>query len=206
MPTTYRIPSIEHVHTRELEVKRSRFISYIKQVDDQFAAKAFIQEVRNRHPQARHVCWAYIAGPPDTTVRSMSDDGEPTGTAGKPMLNVLQHSGLGEIAVAVVRYFGGIKLGKGGLQRAYADSTSLVLQDLPTEEQYPKEYVKLEYEYRYESSVLHLCRRYSGEIRHSSYQDVITCELVLPSNQFSSFKDALAAHSDNKVILTRLRS
>ncbi|MDO6805248.1 YigZ family protein, partial [Wenyingzhuangia sp. 1_MG-2023] len=113
MTSVYAVPVTPTPHISELEIKRSQFITFVGQASDRAAAEAFIRSVRQLHPQARHVCWAYIAGAPDTTVMSMSDDGEPSGTAGRPMLKVLQHSGLGEIVVAVVRYFGGIKLGTG---------------------------------------------------------------------------------------------
>ncbi|HKK33869.1 MAG TPA: YigZ family protein, partial [Desulfomicrobiaceae bacterium] len=86
-------------------------------------------------PDATHNCWAFQAGPAnDSAFVGMSDDGEPHGTAGKPMLNVLLHSGIGEIAVVVTRYFGGIKLGTGGLVRAYSGMVSLGLETLPTRE------------------------------------------------------------------------
>ena len=104
----FKTPAREHC--AELEIKRSRFIALVDSAKDREQALQFLQQVRQQHPQARHVCWAYIAGSPQTTVRSMSDDGEPSGTAGRPMLSVLEHSEMGEVVVAVVRYFGGIKL------------------------------------------------------------------------------------------------
>jgi len=121
----------------ELEIKRSRFITTIACVNDKAAAKQFIQSVRNTFPDANHHCWAMVAGSPDDIYQQdQSDDGEPKGTAGKPMLNVLQHSNLGNTAVVVTRYFGGVKLGAGGLVRAYTQSVSNSLSQLVTIEKF----------------------------------------------------------------------
>ena len=119
----------------EQENKRSRFITTVADVDGKAAAKRFIQSVRENFPDANHHCWAMVAGPPDDIYQQdQSDDGEPKGTAGKPMLNVLQHSELGNTAVVVTRYFGGIKLGAGGLVRAYTQSVSSALSQLVTQQ------------------------------------------------------------------------
>jgi uncharacterized YigZ family protein len=115
----------------EQTIKRSRFISDIAHAPTRAAAVAFIQLVKTRQPEARHHCWAYIAGHPEHSVeRASSDDGEPQGTAGKPMLNVLQHKGIGEVVVVVSRYFGGIKLGAGGLVRAYSSAVQQAMDAL----------------------------------------------------------------------------
>jgi uncharacterized YigZ family protein len=91
--------------------------------------------VRSTYPDANHHCWAYVAGNPfDTLQIGMSDDREPQGTAGKPMLSILQHRKIGEIVAVVTRYFGGIKLGTGGLVRAYSSSLHMALQKLPLTE------------------------------------------------------------------------
>ncbi|MBN9643632.1 YigZ family protein [Corynebacterium sp. CCM 8862] len=122
MDAMYRLPADEIV-TDELEIKRSRFITFITRVTDETSARGFIDAVKADYPDARHHCSAYIyrvdgANP----VERSSDDGEPSGTAGNPMLEVLRGSGMLDIAAVVVRYFGGIKLGTGGLVRAYSDA------------------------------------------------------------------------------------
>lgn len=117
----------------ETEVKHSRFITYIEHTPTPQDAQAFIAEINQLHPKANHNCWAYIAGTRDNLrCWNCSDDGEPKGTAGKPMLNVLEHSELCEITVVVTRYFGGIKLGAGGLVRAYSQAVSQALKELAT--------------------------------------------------------------------------
>ncbi|GED14084.1 hypothetical protein AM501_17205 [Aneurinibacillus migulanus] len=107
----------------EIEINRSRFISYVKRVETQEEAVAFIQEIKKKHWDATHNCSAYIVGENDQ-FQKMDDDGEPSGTAGKPILEVIKKKGLKDTAIVVTRYFGGIKLGAGGLIRAYGKSAS----------------------------------------------------------------------------------
>jgi len=107
---TYQIP--KQRQRFETEVKRSRFITTIDCVKTKDEAKLLLSELRNEFPDANHHCWAIILGSPDASHgQDQSDDGEPKNTAGKPMLNVLQHSGLGHVMAIVTRYFGGVKLG-----------------------------------------------------------------------------------------------
>ena len=103
----------------EEEIKKSRFITYLQHTEGLEQAKAFWTEIKAQHPNARHHCWASVAGKPtDSQQLGFSDDGEPAGTAGKPMLSALLGSQIGEISAVVVRYYGGILLGTGGLVRA----------------------------------------------------------------------------------------
>lgn len=113
---------------RETEIKKSRFIARVAPVSSRDEVKAWLEQARNDHPDARHICWAYQIGRPGAAAEAaMNDDGEPSGTAGKPILSVIQHKDLGDVLVMVIRYFGGIKLGAGGLVRAYAGATEAVL-------------------------------------------------------------------------------
>ncbi|MGO4695127.1 YigZ family protein [Paenibacillus sp. 2TAB26] len=104
----------------EIVIKKSRFIGYAKPVETEEEAVAFINEIKQLHKQATHNCSAYMVGERDQFQKA-SDDGEPSGTAGKPILEVIKHKGLKNVAVVVTRYFGGIMLGAGGLVRAYTD-------------------------------------------------------------------------------------
>jgi uncharacterized YigZ family protein len=108
----------------ELVIKKSRFIGCVQPVADRRAAQAVVAALRDRHPDANHVCWALVAGGQSAAV----DDGEPSGTAGRPMLNVLLHQDLDGVLATVVRYFGGVKLGAGGLVRAYTDCVAQALK------------------------------------------------------------------------------
>jgi uncharacterized YigZ family protein len=116
--------------TSELLIKKSRFIACVQPVPDRAAALAVVARLRQEHPGAAHVCWALLAGGQSAA----NDDGEPGGTAGRPMLEVLRHQDLDGVLATVVRYFGGVKLGAGGLVRAYTDA---VAQALRTAEKIP---------------------------------------------------------------------
>ena len=183
---TYLVPA--HEWQTELEIKRSRFLTFAASASNRQAADEFIRSLRALHPQANHVCWAYIAGSPDTTERSMSDDGEPSGTAGRPMLKVLEYSGYGDIVVAVVRYFGGIKLGTGGLQRAYSEAVSQVLRELPVQRKVSRIMLELDYDYTYESAITHLLGRYDVENRSSRYAEQVSVSIAVAFNEVDTLK------------------
>lgn len=113
--------------TAELEIKRSRFLAVVRRVADEAAAQALVAEQRKLHSTAGHHCSALVVGPGQALVRAQ-DDGEPSGTAGLPMLNVLTGEGLSDVAAVVTRYFGGTLLGAGGLARAYGAAVSAALK------------------------------------------------------------------------------
>ena len=126
----YAVPAELFEH--EVQLKRSRFIARVVHVQDREEVNAAVARARRDYPDARHHCWAYILGAPqDARNAGMNDDGEPAGTAGKPILNVLQHGLVGDVLVIVIRYFGGVKLGAGGLVRAYSGVTQQALDLLP---------------------------------------------------------------------------
>lgn len=115
--------TLEAPRHSELLIKKSRFIGCVQPVADRAAAQAVVDALRQAHPGAAHVCWALMAGGQSAA----NDDGEPGGTAGRPMLEVLRHHDLEGVLATVVRYFGGVKLGAGGLVRAYTDSIAQAL-------------------------------------------------------------------------------
>jgi uncharacterized YigZ family protein len=129
----YLVPTSRH--RAEQSIERSRFICTLDRAESPEGAQQFIREMNTEFPDATHNCWAYVIGAPGNTSRvGMSDAGEPHGTAGRPMLTVLLHSGVGEIVAVVTRYYGGTKLGTGGLVKAYSGSVKLALESLPTHE------------------------------------------------------------------------
>lgn len=115
-----RYRTVRQEANNEVVIKRSRFIGYAKPVESEEEAIAFIDEIKKMHRTATHNCSAYMVGERDQFQKA-SDDGEPSGTAGKPILEVIKNKGLKNVAVVVTRYFGGIMLGAGGLVRAYTD-------------------------------------------------------------------------------------
>jgi uncharacterized YigZ family protein len=201
-PISYLAPAGER--TVELEIKRSKFITTVINAGDRQQADAFVKRLKAENPKANHVCWAYIVGSPESTVRSMSDDGEPSGTAGMPMLKILQHSGLGDVAVAVVRYFGGTKLGTGGLQRAYSDAVTLVLDGLPQAQKVSRTAFKIEYDYTFQGALSRLLERFKVEALEASYQlDVIQTFAVATADIEALQRELIDITSDN-IRITRL--
>jgi uncharacterized YigZ family protein len=186
---SYQVPA--QAHQVELEIKRSKFLTFVAPATCREEADNFIKSLRTQHPQANHVCWAYIAGSPNTTIRSMSDDGEPSGTAGMPMLKIIEYSGYGDIVVAVVRYFGGTKLGTGGLQRAYSEAVSLVLTDLPIRRKVDRTSLQLTYDYTHDGSISRLLERYDVQDIDSNYAQQVTLCLAIASSELSTFKTEL---------------
>ncbi len=118
--------SVSGEYENETVIERSRFICRVRRVSGEDDAKAFVEEVRKAHSTATHNCYAYVASE-DGNIMKFSDDGEPQGTAGMPMLEVLRNRGIMMTAVVVTRYFGGIKLGAGGLVRAYSGAVASAL-------------------------------------------------------------------------------
>jgi uncharacterized YigZ family protein len=129
-------------------IRKSRFITVLAHAPTAEAAQAVLENLKDEFPDATHHCWAYVAGPPGESASiGMSDDGEPHGTAGRPMLTVLLHSGVGEIVAVCTRYYGGTKLGTGGLSRAYSGGVRLALDTLPTQERVERTALRVEVAY-----------------------------------------------------------
>ena len=189
MLPSYQVPAKEC--RIEQEVKRSKFISFAAPAVSRKEAEDFIRTLRQQHPHANHVCWAYIAGAPNTTIRSMSDDGEPSGTAGMPMLKVLEYSGYGDIVVGVVRYFGGTKLGTGGLQRAYSDAVSQVLKDLPMKLKVARSNLLLTFDYTHDGNISRLLERYDVQDIEPNYAQQVTLSIAIARGELSTFKAEL---------------
>lgn len=132
----------------EEEIKKSRFITYLQHTEGLEQAKAFWAEIKAQHPNARHHCWAAVAGRTTNSQQlGFSDDGEPAGTAGKPMLSALLGSQVGEISAVVVRYYGGILLGTGGLVRAYGNGVQQALKLLETERKVERQLFQVHCDY-----------------------------------------------------------
>lgn len=170
----------------EQEIKHSRFIARSHHIDSAKAAKEWFARIEDEFPDARHVCWAYIAGAPGNSAQGMSDAGEPSGTAGKPIMNVLQHSGAGEIAIVVVRYFGGIKLGAGGLVRAYSSSAAEVLKRTMLQPKVAFQTLDFSLAFKDEHVLRHLLEQFDGAVDHVEYQEQIIISASLPENRVGS--------------------
>ncbi|WP_108648900.1 YigZ family protein [Dongshaea marina] len=201
----YRVP-LERVSCEET-IKKSVFISYIQHVATIAEARAFIAEIREQHPKARHHCWAYIAGSPDDSqVLGFSDDGEPSGTAGKPILAQLQGSGLGELCAVVVRYSGGIKLGTGGLVRAYGGGIASALLQLQTQFKPYTCQVKIECGYELVSAVERLLHSHQGRVLSRDYAQAATLRIELPARDTDAVIQALTDISRGQAMIERLNT
>jgi uncharacterized YigZ family protein len=188
-----RYPIPARRHRVEESIRRSRFITTLAPAPDAEAARAFVDEIRAEFPDATHNCWAFAAGPPGSTAAvGMSDDGEPQGTAGRPMLEALVHSGMGEVVVVVTRYYGGVKLGKGGLQRAYAGGVKLALESAPRGERVERVAVVVEIEYAALGAVRRVAAEVDGEIRSETFADAVRLEVGVPASAVESFTAAVA--------------
>lgn len=186
----------------EDEIKRSRFITTAGYTPTVEAARAFVAETSAQFADASHNCWAYVVGPPGSTGQvGMSDAGEPHGTAGRPMLTVLLHSGIGDICAVVTRYFGGTLLGKGGLVKAYSGGVQLALASLPTLERVSKTAVTLMVDYSVVTVLKRLLPDYEAELLGEEYTTDVTYHLRLPSANLAAFDDAITALTSGQAIL-----
>lgn len=178
------------------EIKKSRFITLLAHTDGVDAAKAFVESVRAEHPDARHHCVAWVAGPPDDSQQlGFSDDGEPAGTAGKPILAQLMGSGVGEITAVVVRYYGGVLLGTGGLVKAYGGGVQQALNLLTTQIKTPLTEYTLLCEYGQLTGIETLLGQFSGVIVSSDYQASVQLRVALPQAKVDAFSAKLADFS-----------
>lgn len=196
----YAIPS--RIYRVEELIQRSRFITTAAHAPDANAANAFVDSVRELFPDATHHCWAFVAGPPGSTAHiGMSDDGEPHGTAGRPMLTVLLHSGVGEVVTVCTRYFGGVKLGTGGLSRAYAGGVKLLLQTLPTELKIKRVHVSVRVAYPHVESLQRLLDDLEVVVEHEEYGEEVTYQIAVPVMTIETLREQLAQLTSGEGVL-----
>lgn len=185
-----------------LEIKKSLFITWLLPLESKQQAKDYLQQAREAYPDARHYCWAYIMGDsPNSLTAAMSDDGEPSGTAGKPMLNVLQHKPINNVMVIVIRYFGGIKLGAGGLVRAYSQAVEQACSQADLVPIIAKSQYTVKLSFADESWLRHTCGKFEGEIENTDYQQEVTVEVSIPNVHSVEFEQALS----NRQLIYKLR-
>jgi uncharacterized YigZ family protein len=200
-PARYPVPAGSF--RREAEVRRSRFITTLGRAPDEAAARAFVEGVRREFADATHNCWAWVAGPPGSTARvGMSDDGEPQGTAGRPMLNVLLRGGVGEVAAVVTRYYGGVKLGRGGLGRAYAGGVRDALELLPVVERVLRRAAVLDLAYADHDPVRRLLEALDVRVTGEHYGAAVRLELGVPEGTLEELARRLADVTGGAAILT----
>ena len=179
---------------RETEIRKSRFIARVVPVSSRDEVKTWLEQAHKDHPDARHICWAYQIGRPGSAEEAgMNDDGEPSGTAGKPILSVIQHKDMGNVLVMVIRYFGGVKLGAGGLVRAYAGATEAVLSAVDRVVQQPTARVTVSMAFADEQPLRHWCEQHIALVDRVEHGVGVTVTISLPeewNDVFTVFCDA----------------
>ncbi|MBN1994260.1 MAG: YigZ family protein [Anaerolineae bacterium] len=190
MSKQYPIPAGES--RIELRVKNSRFIGRAGYTPSVKTAKAFIEKVKTEEPKCSHAVYAFAIGYGASVTHGMSDAGEPSGTAGRPALAVVKGSGLGDVTVVIIRYFGGAKLGTGGLVKAYTEATQLALAELPITEKVERLSVQVTLPYNFYEQGKRLIETHHGQIEAEEFAAEITLHLIFIVDELPAFESALA--------------
>lgn len=180
--------TIEQDGQFELEIKKSRFICHLKQVTTETDAQTFIQAVKKEHSKANHNCVAYLIGEQDEIQRAY-DDGEPSGTAGVPMLEVLKKKQLKNVVVVVTRYFGGIKLGAGGLIRAYGKAVSQGLVEIGVVERRLHTQITVVVAYPASGKLENSLREANYTIKDVIYSEVVSFVCLVDQEHLNAFQE-----------------
>ena len=189
----------------EDEVKRSRFITTLDRANDADSARVVVDEMRATYADASHNCWAFLVGPPGSTgTIGMSDDGEPHGTAGRLMLNVLVYSELGDAVVVVTRYFGGTKLGKGGLVRAYSSGVQHALAVVDVAEKVDLTTIRVRIDYSFVEQIKRILPDHEAELSGEDYGSDATFLLSLPTERVEGLSGTLQNLTSGKAVFTTI--
>ncbi|GAP14813.1 uncharacterized protein, YigZ family [Longilinea arvoryzae] len=175
----------------EIQVVNSRFIACVSAAPSVDEARAFISRIKSDYPDATHHVPAFIVGHGQNVITHCTDDGEPSGTAGRPVLTVLTGSGLGDIVGVVVRYFGGTKLGTGGLVRAYTEATQKALEVLPRAQKVSTTTLMFELEYSQLGGIRRLVKDYEGVILDEDFQANIWMTARFMTDRVTEFQSDL---------------
>lgn len=186
-------------------IRRSRFVSVISRASTVEDAREFVAGIRGSDPGATHHCWAYLVGPPGSTARvGFSDDGEPHGTAGQPMLTTLLHSGVGDVVVVCTRYYGGVKLGTGGLARAYAGGVKHALESLTTVRKVSRVPAELSLAYPDVESVKRLLESFDITLLDEEYGARVQFTCGVPEPEWEAFLAAIADATNGRGAVKQL--
>ena len=188
-----RYPIPAGIHRVQETIQRSRFITTLSHAPASAVAHDLVKQIREEFPDATHHCWAFVAGPPGSTAHiGLSDDGEPHNTAGKPMLNALLHSGVGEIVAVCTRYYGGVKLGTGGLSRAYSSGVKLALDVLPTEPKIDRVPVEIVIGYENVSDLHRIMTEMEVVVEAEDYGERVEFRCAVPTLAVETLSAAVA--------------
>lgn len=193
----YLIPA--GTHRTEITVVNSRFLTTVGYVPTVEEAKQFIAAVRSEMPDASHHVYAFRVGYGNSVIEGVSDDGEPSGTSGPPVLAVLRGTNIGDIVAVVTRYFGGTKLGTGGLVRAYTDSAHEVLASLPLVRKIERSLLGIDLPYSFYDQIKRLIIHHEGEIDEETFAGDITILVKFPSDHVEAFSYALSELTSGRI-------
>lgn len=202
MSDRYPIPDGES--RVELLVKNSRFIGRAGYTPSVEEAKAFIEKVKTEEPGHSHAVYAFAVGYGASVTHGMSDAGEPSGTAGRPALAVVKGCDLGDVTVVIVRYFGGTKLGTGGLVKAYTETAQLALADLPVTEKVEVVPARITVPYHLYEPCKRLVETHHGQIEAESFTTEVTMDLIFTVEDLPAFEADLAETTSGQVTVTHL--
>ena len=191
--------TIKNQQQAEIKIKGSRFIGTAQPVTTENQAKEFIQLISKKYFDASHNCYAYNIGFDQSKISRFNDAGEPSGTAGQPILNTILIKNLTDVAVVITRYFGGTKLGKGGLVRAYSDCASETLNKRNVIKKYIKEFLALEFDYNKTGAVMHIINQYDLKILKANYDQKTKIKLTIRKSKIQDFKQNLVELTLGKI-------
>lgn len=180
--------------------KKSEFIGYIKRTESEEEAKAFVAEIKNKHKDATHNCYAYIVGQ-NMNIQRYSDDGEPQGTAGIPILEVIKKNEITDCTVVVTRYFGGILLGAGGLTRAYTKGAAVAIKAAGIVDKVLGVRINITLEYDLLGKVQYICGQNQWHIENIEYTDVVDLYILAEKQESEIIKQNLMEQTNGKVII-----
>lgn len=199
MSKRYPIPAGEA--RVELQIKNSRFIGRAAYTPTIEAAKAYIDRVKIEEPHHNHAVYAFAVGHGASVTHGMSDAGEPSGTAGRPALAVIKGSGLGDLTVVIIRYFGGTKLGTGGLVKAYTETAQLALAELPLTEKVERRTLELTVPYSFYEQCLRLVAEHEGQVESEAFATAVTLHLSFSVEALPLFERQLSEASHGEITL-----
>lgn len=186
----------------EEEIKKSVFITYLAHTPSIALAKAFVEQIKTKHRDARHNCWGFVAGrPEDSMLWGFSDDGEPSGTAGKPILAQLSGSGVGEISAVVTRYYGGIRLGTGGLVKAYGGGVQQALKQLQTIEKKITTRLRLKLDYAFMPVAQSIMAQFLVQEIEAHYSEDVELVIEIDAREVDNFTLSIINKSGAKALV-----
>ena len=183
--------------------KKSEFIGYSKRCESEEEAKSFVQEIKDMHKQATHNCWAYAVGE-KMNIQRYSDDGEPQGTAGIPILEVLKKSNVTDCAIVVTRYYGGILLGAGGLTRAYTKGASIALKSGGIVEKVKGLNLVIKLDYDLLGKIQYTCMQNNWYIENTDYTDKVVVNILVEINKVEEIEKEMTKISNGKIVMERI--